>query len=245
MTALRVSYDQFETGSIRRAATSGNRDRNFGMDVLPFNPPYGAYEALSRNTQPQTDASAASTRTGILDSTFFKQAVEDMIRSPIRDRATHLDRVSKELADSDAPLEAIETLIQECVQRGGTDGLDIAVDILCSFGDLAIKYAVRILPGDISRWDAAREFPRFDRKDEVWYILLRAVGRSNLSVNRKFPMLSDCVAKGNESIRLASIQAIGDMGGPTAVRLLKHVIENEVDADIREAASEVLDDLEA
>ena len=69
-------------------------------------------------------------------------------------------------------------------------------------------------------------------------------GASRLDAWQKIPMLSYCAADGTPSVREASVRALADVGNPIAIRLIKRLGGTDKSSMVREAAEEVLDDLE-
>ena len=121
--------------------------------------------------------------------------------------------------------------------------MDIAIDVLSHFGVHVIEFARQFWKKDVKRWEPAAT-SRHHVHDDIWYVLLRAAGASNLDAWQKIPMLSYCAADGTPSVREASVRALADVGNPIAIRLIKRLGGTDKSSMVREAAAEVLDDLE-
>ncbi len=121
----------------------------------------------------------------------------------------------------------INELIEQCAVKGGSEGLDIGIDVLSQFGELTLLYAREFWKQDWERWSNSKGAPRHHFNDDAWYILLRAAARSSLEPWQKMQMLLYCSLDGTESIREAGIHAIGDMGGPLGSRLLRRIEKGE------------------
>jgi hypothetical protein len=207
--------------------------------VLDTRTPY-----RSRNTQAPWDTTASSSQTGTPGLTLFQRAVHELIRSSHLDRSERRTNVVDRLRKSRDPMGYINELIDQCAVKGGSEGLDIAIDVLTQFGDLVIQYAREFWKKDWERWVKRTGGERHHYNDDAWYILLRAAARSGLEPWQKVQMLLYCSMDGTESIREAGIHAIGDMGGPVAARLLRRIEQGERSASVRQAIDDVLDDLE-
>lgn len=197
-----------------------------------------------RNTQPSMTTTASTTQTGSPGLTLFQRAVHELVRSSHRDRAALRENVIRRLQSARAPIEYISELIDQCAVKGGSEGLDVAIDVLSHFGDLTIHYAREFWKKDCLRWSASNGAPRHHFNDDAWYILLRAAARSDLEPRQKLPMLLSCSLDGTESVREAGIHAIGDMGEELGSLLLRRIEKGERSPSVRQAIAEVLDDLE-
>ncbi len=183
-------------------------------------------------------------QTGSAGLVFFRHLVQQLIRSHHRDRAALRKVVIERLRMSRDPMGYIGELLDQCVVDNRSEGMDIAVDVLTHFGGQVIEYAREFWRKDVKRWEAQPPHPRHHIHDDIWYVLLRAAGASNLDILQKIPMLSYCAADGTPVVREASVRALGDMGGKIAVRLARRLGGSDASPMVREAAAEVLDDLE-
>jgi hypothetical protein len=202
--------------------------------------------ASVRNLRPagqwQRPGSDTPTQTAVL--VFFRHVVQQLLKSGHHERAGRRKVVIERLRASRDPMGYIGELLNQCVVEHRTDGLDVAIDVLSHFGSLGIEYARQFWKKDVARWEPAASPPRHHIHDDVWYVLLRAVGASALDPWQKIPMLSYCASAGTPSVREASIRALGDVGDPIAIGLIHRLGSSDSSAMVREAAQEVLDSLE-
>ncbi len=174
----------------------------------------------------------------------FRRGVDELVCSPHRERAAYRETVIERLRASSDPIAYLSELIDHCTMRGGPEGLDIGIDVLSQFGDLVLRYAREFWKQEVMRWDVEENSRRHHFNDDAWYILLRAAARSDLDPWQKVQMLLDYSMDGPRSVREAGVRAFGDMGGAVATRLLRQLRESDPSPSIREAATEVLEDLE-
>lgn len=186
----------------------------------------------------------SSSRTQTPGLVFFRHQVHQLVNSSHQDRAERRQAVIERLRTSRNPIGYIGELLDQCVVDHRSEGLDIAIDVLSNFGSHVIEYARQFWKKDVKRWETPAKHPRHHIHDDIWYVLLRAAGSSGLDAWQKIPMLSYCAADGTPSVREASVRALGDIGNQIAVRLLRRLGGTDTSAIVREAAQEVLDDLE-
>jgi hypothetical protein len=178
------------------------------------------------------------------ESGSHEDLIPRLLASSHRDRPALRAEVVERLRLGPDPGGCLEALLCGCTQRGGPDGLDIAIDVLAQCGDLAADRAGKLWYEDAGRWAGSSPHPRHHREDDVWYILLRAVGRSEIDRWRKLTVLACCAFDGPVGVREAAVRGLGDADGPHAARLLRRVADADPSRAVREAADEVLADLE-
>jgi hypothetical protein len=178
------------------------------------------------------------------ESTSHADLIRRLIAAPHRDRPALRAEVVARLRTGPDRGDCLDTLLRECTERGGPDGLDLAIDALAQCGDLAADRARDLWHDDVPRWADLAPHPRLHRHDDVWYVLLRAVGRAEVDPWRKLIVLSYCALDGTPSVREAAVRGLGDMGEPGTIRLLQQVGATDPSRAVREAAAEVLADLE-
>jgi|GEM_PF-2605925 len=210
-----------------------------GATLLDTSTPY-----RSRGTQTSAMVTATTSQTGSASLTFFQRAVHSLVCRSHRDRTACRKDVAARLRNSRDPMSFINELIEQCVVKGGSEGLDLCIDVLSQFGELTIQYAREFWKKDWERWTGKKGSARHHFNDDAWYILLRAAAQSDLEPWLKTQMLLYCALDGTESIREASIHALGDMGGPVATRLLRRIKQGESSKSVLQAITEVLADLE-
>ncbi len=198
----------------------------------------------SRSTHTNLQIFSPTSQTGSPDLTLFRRAVHDLVRSSHQERAARRENVIDRLRASSDPMAYLNELIDHCTMRGGSEGLDIGIDVLSQFGDLVLQYAREFWKQDVKRWGAEEDSHRHHFNDDAWYILLRSAARSDLEPWQKVQMLLYCSIDGPGSVREAGVQAFGDLGGAVAARLLRRLRDSDPSPSVRKAATEVLDDLE-
>jgi len=185
-----------------------------------------------------------TSQTGTPGLTLFKRAVQNLIDSSHQERAARRKNVINRLRSSRDPVGYINELIDHCVVKGGSEGLDIGIDVLAEFGDLVIQYAHEFRKKDANRWSAEKDMHRHHFNDDVWYILLRSAARSDLDLWQKIPIALYCAKEGPMRVREAAVHAFGDVGGAAAASLLGRLRDADRSPIVREAAAEVLNDME-
>jgi hypothetical protein len=170
--------------------------------------------------------------------------VRRLIDAPHRDRPALRAEVVARLRTGPDRGDCLDTLLRECTERGGPDGLDLAIDALAQCGTLAADRARDLWHDDVPRWAAAPPHPRLHRDDDVWYVLLRAVGRAEADPWRKLTILAYCALDGTPAVREAAVRGLGDAGEPGATRLVRRIAGADPSRAVRESAAEVLADLE-
>jgi hypothetical protein len=190
----------------------------------------------------QTPESSSQTQAAGL--VFFRHLAQQLAASNHHERAARREAVIERLRASRDPIGYIGELLDQCVIEHRSEGLDIAIDVLSHFGVHVIEFARQFWKKDVKRWAPSATSPRHHTRDDIWYVLLRAVGASGLDAWQKLPMLSYCAADGPPNVREASIRALADVGHPLAIRLIKRLGGSDKSAMVREAAEEVLADLE-
>ena len=197
-----------------------------------------------QGTKRRLTTTVSTSQMGSPSLTLFRRSVHTLIRSSHRVRADQRNAVIERLRFSRDPMGYVNALLEECVAEGGPDGLDIVIDVLSNFPELTLQYAREFWRLDLTRLEKASDIPRHHLNDDVWYVLLRSAGSSAMDTFQKVGMLMYFAADGPESVREASIHALGDMGGNTAIRLLRRLRLAETHASVKETITQVLDDLE-
>jgi hypothetical protein len=144
------------------------------------------------------------------------------------------------------PWGYLECLIEACLRGGGCEGLDIGTDVLAQVGEWTDEYIKGFARSDRPRWYAptASDNRGHHANDDAWYILLRAVGQTDLEPTQKASTLAYFLDHGTPSIREAAVRAMADLGGPEAVTLLADRRDRETSPLVARAIVQVLDDLE-
>jgi len=194
------------------------------------------------NTRLKTDASESLN--GSTGLTFFRRLVHELLESSQQDRSGLRERVSERLRSSRNPFRYIKELLFLCATSGGTEGLDTAIDVLSNFGTLINEYESQFWMAERERWEHGRSEVRHHMNDDAWYVLLRAAAASDLPKWQKISMFVHCLSDGTPSIREAAIHALGDLGGPDAVDIIRNSRSTDASLMVRQTADEVLGDLE-
>src|SRR5271165_2188596 len=87
----------------------------------------------------RSNTTAPTSQTGSPNLTLFQRAVHDLLRSSHRERAARRNNVIERLRASRDPMGYISELIDQCAVKGGSEGLDIGIDVLSQFGDLVLQ----------------------------------------------------------------------------------------------------------
>lgn len=189
-----------------------------------------------------TTAPPASSRTSV-GAIFLRQLIRILLKSPASQKASWRHRIADYLAKAGTPNLCIDELLLVSTTEGGPDGLDSAIDILAKTGDLVLDYAWVYLQQDVSNWspDAERAY---NPNDDYWYILLRAVGRTDADPNDRFRFINSCTKAEGRGIREGAVEALRDLGTPAAKKSLREMATHDSDQYIRQTADEALTDLE-
>jgi hypothetical protein len=175
-----------------------------------------------------------------LHLTEFRSLVHELLAKPASG-ALLRQKVAMAICNATEPGRYIDELLTPCVRAGGPDALNVGIDVLSLVGEPLLSYVTAFLSRDADRWSQrdARPHPN----DDAWYILARAFARSDsVPESIKVALLRVGLA-GTPSMREATVHALGDLGGPAAVKLLRKA-QGDSDAMVRESACEVLADLE-
>jgi hypothetical protein len=185
-----------------------------------------------------------SSQTQTPGSVGFRHLTQQMIVSAHQQRHALRKVVIERLRLSRDPISYIGVLLDQCVIEHRNEGIEIAIDVLSRFGVHVIEFAKLFLTKDVKRWKLSATPSRHHVHDDIWYVLLRATGLSNLDDWQKIPMLGYFVMAGTPSIRESSVRALADVGSPIAIRLIGRVGNTDSSKMVRDAAGEVLADLE-
>jgi hypothetical protein len=188
------------------------------------------------------DTSTPASLVGSAGLTLFQRLLRQMVESIHADRAVLREKVVSRLNECRDPMRYIDTILDECIVRGGPEGLEIAVDVLSKFGSLVLEYSLKLLVKDRERWKSHQASSPHVMTDDVWYVLLRSAASSDLERWMKLPIIRYCLENGTPSIREACVCALGDLD-PIPVDLLR-IASHDENQMVRQAAADVLEDLE-
>lgn len=169
-----------------------------------------------------------------------------LIRSPRKDR--HLWRqviriVLQKARVTERPT-CIDRLLRVFISEGGPDGLDDAIDILATTGAIVLDYAWEYLQRDIELWNSHSE-RAYRPNDDYWYVLLRAVARSNRPERDRLRLILCCASAQSRGVREGVVEALRDLDTPAAHDRLRKFAAHDEDGFIRDIAREALEDRES
>lgn len=137
----------------------------------------------------------------------------------------------------------IDQMLRVFVSEGGPHALDAAIDTLSQTGINIVDYAWNYLKSDIAHWGPTSE-RAYEPNDDYWYILLRAVARSDASEIDRMRIVLCCANATCRGIREAVVESLRDIGGPVALARLQKFAAKNADPFICKIAREALDDME-
>lgn len=140
--------------------------------------------------------------------------------------------------------DCIDELLQLCAAEGGADGLDAAIDILAMTRGLILSYAKEYLLRDAQGWSPDSE-RAYKPNDDYWYVLLRAVARSQVDASERYRIIVSCGNAESRGMREAVVEALRDLATPSAKGRLRKFVEEDTDSYVRQVAQEALVDLES
>lgn len=140
--------------------------------------------------------------------------------------------------------ECIDELLHLCASQGGPDGLDTAVDVLAKTKGLILEYAWAYLQRDLRNWRADSE-RAYKPSDDYWYVLLRAVGRTQADPKERYRFIACCATAASRGMREAVVLALRDLGTPAAQGRIRKFAAEDADPYVRQVAQEALEDLES
>jgi hypothetical protein len=129
-------------------------------------------------------------------------------------------------------MERVEFILQQVSTSPKPSRLDDAIDIL---DDVHV---------DLTAYLREARFRRsLERKhDDVLYVLIRAAGRRP---DQAAEFIVPWATKSDRpSVREAAVEALADLGTPAASIMLRQIAELDESSSVREAAKEILNDLD-
>lgn len=168
-----------------------------------------------RTVARQTATAAPATRGDSPSMTRLRVDVERLFRAPFRERDTLLTHVTQAIQTSRCPARCINVLVDEAVTRGGTDGLDLAAEVLARLSVPALEAAETFFRADAGRRadDRGLPHPRYRVSDEAWSVFLSGLARSpRASEYDVFALLSRAAAGATDGMREGIANAAVDLG---------------------------------
>lgn len=213
--------------------------------ILDARSPFRTRRGPSRG---QVDTRPLETQGESVDLVLFRRLVRALILAARRDRAAALAKVVGHIKASHYPLDCVNHLLFECAANGGSDGLDIAIDVLSQVGAVAVAVAGRFLRADANRLTQGTE-PRHSVNDDIWYALLRGLCRSKVGPVEKFIAVLPILFGGTPGAKEAAAHALGDLAfhEPNLTKVIRRHLEElaeDASTSVRATAVEVLNDME-
>jgi hypothetical protein len=137
----------------------------------------------------------------------------------------------------------IDQMLNVFVSEGGPDGLDDAIDVLAKSGPIVLEYAWDLLQRDLLLWHPAAD-RAYRPSDDYWFVLLRAVARSDAPDRDRLRLITCCAAAQSRGVREGVVEALRDLNTPAALERLRKFAQTDDDAFIRKIAREALEDVE-
>lgn len=188
---------------------------------------------LFSSESPKT--SALATLTGLYARRLFTVGLLE--RSGLRQKIVSLIERARSRE------RCIDELLQVCTSEGGPDGLGVAIDVLAETGGIVLNYARDYLFRDIKEWHPVAE-RAYEPNDDYWYILLRAVARTNAPEDEKLRFISLCEGAATVGILEGVVEALGDLGSAAALEGLRNFTESKYDPFIQQLAKERIAEIE-
>jgi hypothetical protein len=189
-------------------------------------------------------SAAVESQKGSIAVTLTCHFTRAMVSPQPSHRSFFRDQIIGLLKKARDPERCIDGLLHICTTEGGPHGLDAAIDVLAKTGTLILQYAWDYLQRDIRNWS-----PNSDRayqpNDDYWYVLLRAVGRVNVSETERFRFITCCAYADSRGIREGVVEALRDLGTKAAKGRIRRFGQEDQDEFIRKIAHEALDELES
>ena len=168
----------------------------------------------------------------------FRESARRLFRAPFPERVECARNVIAGVLHSREPGSCVNLLIDEAVNRGGVDGLDMGAHILAQFPTLLKRKIDSHYRGDLSRRVGDRQlgYPRYREGDEVWALLLDALARTKPAVVatpavlKTFRMVAASATQGmygGLATALASVAERGPVDRAQALTALKTLLVPE------------------
>jgi hypothetical protein len=126
--------------------------------------------------------------------------------------------------------QCVNELIDECICRGGPDGLVTAIEVLVQLDPkVVLAVAWKYFYRDSNRWRQLAKVPhmRYSVRDEAWYILLRTVCQS-ADHKEALALLLVALAAGPDAIREGAAAAAATLVErvPDLKRILAPILQS-------------------
>jgi len=163
----------------------------------------------------------------------FRSLIERFARAGGADIHRLRDEVVSRIQRARDPGLWVNASIDECVNRGGPDGLVMAVEVLARIDPRVVSQeAGQFVRRERPRWRKARrmEYSRYTVHDEVCHVFLRAVCQT-ADFESAFALIRMSLWLGPDSIREGIAAAVSDLGDrwPDKRRILSHLVNGVLD----------------
>ena len=152
------------------------------------------------------------------------------------------EELVQQIRDSAVPEAYLQAVMWKCADVHHPDTLDFSMDLLAGFSDQLEALCRGFIEADRQRWTIQPQ--QSHANDDICYVLLRALGRSQVDIAAKLAVIEDCLTNGPRGVREAAVHALGDVGGAEAERLLRVFAKEDVDCLVRESAESLLSEWE-
>ena len=172
----------------------------------------------------------------------FRHELRQFLRTSVKQQAEQRSSIVASIRSSSVRAIYLDEVLRQCSASAGPNSFDLAIDFLSEFDADLLEVFHGFLNKDRARWLQATAANHAN--DDICYVLLRALARSNVASQTKLDSISECLTRGTSSIREAATHALGDLEDDAATCLLKQAADQEADPLVRESAQETLDDLD-
>lgn len=165
-----------------------------------------------RRRAPHQGGSVLSTKGPSPTVAQFRSLAERYARCPYRERDDLRARLVAFIRSTRYPGRCVNELLDECLSRGGADGMELAIEVLSQTPVPTLEAAREFRIGNRAKWVEARQ--RNDRRTslphDVWHVLLRAACQS-ADFFDGLELLLASVYLGPDNFRESVASAVTDM----------------------------------
>lgn len=138
---------------------------------------------------------------------------------------------------------SIELVLNVCLKSGLPGRLETAIDVLSQLNQALFRFVQERLYRDITEWDLSSE-RAYRPSDDYWYVLLRSVAQTNVDYDKRYRLIASMRDATTRGMREALVEALGDLGGSRAERLLCEIAKTDSDPFIQRLVTEALEDFD-
>ena len=181
---------------------------------------------------------------GSITVVLLRRLMRQLFACPGAQKAAYRSLIVQYLSGVRDPEDCIDELLHLCTTEGGADGLDNAIDILARMKELILGYAWDYLQRDLLVWKPDSE-RAYKPSDDYWYVLLRAVARTQADPKERYRFITCCASAQSRSMREGVVEGLRDLATPAAKERIRMFAEGDADPYIRCIAQEALEDSES